>query len=354
MSIFEHMKKNNSRELLFFEEESLALKVIVAIDSIVLGPANASAKLLNYKKEDDAIADALDIAYYNSLRAAILKRSIGGGSIILWGDPDKVKSEMYFRALGVFINRWKGKLFMTKSKGVSYKDMNYVRKETEYMLGMDESHKGLGRIYLSRAKGMIWGLKAATKHKLDTNSLKGLKVAVQGVGDLGTELVKELIKEGAELTITDKIYDRIKVIQDEVNDINIVRPEDIYDCECDIFCSCATERLISKENLKRLKCKILSGGTNEILKSEEEAEMMRKSETLYIPGYIINGGDIIQLSNEINGYGKEKMEEELSDIYYNTMDIILDSEKTNIPPCKIAVKKAEEYVKNISAIKMIK
>lgn len=354
MSIFEHMKRNNSRELLFFEEESLSLKAIVAIDSIVLGPANASAKLFNYKQEDDAIADALDIAYYNSLRAAVLRRSIGGGSIVLWGDPDKVKSEMYFRALGVFINRWKGKLFMTKSKGVSYRDMAYGRKETEYMLGMDESHKGLGRIYVSRAKGMIWGLKAAAKFKMDSGSLKGLKVAVQGVGDVGSELVKELIKEGAVLTITDKIYDRIKVIQDEVFDINIVKPHEIYDTECDIFCSCATERLIKMDDLQRINCTILSGGTNEILYSEKEAEYVRQSDMLYIPGYIINGGDIIQLSNELSGYGKEKMEEELSDIYYNTMDIVMESEKTGISPCKIAVKKSEEYVRNISAIKMIK
>ncbi len=55
MNIFEHMKKNNSRELLFFEEESLKLKAIIAVDSIILGPANASAKLYEYKNEDDAV-----------------------------------------------------------------------------------------------------------------------------------------------------------------------------------------------------------------------------------------------------------------------------------------------------------
>ncbi len=110
MSIFEHMRKNNSRELLFFEEQSLKLKAIIAVDSIVLGPANATAKLYDYKNEDEAISDALDIAYYNSLRAALLKRSMGGAAIILPGKPEEVKSEMYFRALGIFLNRWNGKL----------------------------------------------------------------------------------------------------------------------------------------------------------------------------------------------------------------------------------------------------
>ncbi len=354
MNIFEHMQRNNSSELIFFEEKSLSLKVIVAIDSTVLGAANASAKLFNYQKEDQAIADALDMAYYNSVRAALLRRSFGGGSIVLCGDPDKIKSEMYFRAVGVFLNRLKGKLFMTKGKGISYRDMAYAHKETDYILGMDESHKGLGRIHRSRAKGMVWGIKAATKHKMGTDSLKGLKIVIQGVAELGSELVKELVNEEAELIITDKIYDRIKEIQDQIDNVNIVKPDEIYDVKCDIFCAAAEERIITEAHLKRIKCKILTGGLNEILHSKKELNYLQKSDVLYIPGYVINGGDIIQLENERQGYGKDKMEKELADIYYNTMDIILEAEKNKVPIHDIAIKKSEEYVKNISAIRMIK
>ncbi len=354
MSIFEHMKKNKSRELLFLEEETLNLKAIIAVDSIILGAANASAKLFEYKNEDEAVADALDIAYYNSLRASLLRRSMGGASIVLLGDPDKVKSEMYFRALGVFLNRWNGKLFMSISKGISYEDINYVGRESKYLLGLEESHGGLGKIYVNRAKGIIHGLKAIAKHKLKTNSLKGLKIVVQGIGDLGSELVNQLIKEEAEITITDKIYDRIKVIQDKVENIKIEKPEKIYDVECDIFCSCATEKLITPENLKRIKSKVLTGSTNQALKNLKDVSILKENNVLYVPGYIINGGDIIQMANEKEGYGAEKVETELSDIYKNTLDLISESEQTGIVLCKLATEKAEEYVKNVSSIKMLK
>ena len=354
MSIFEHMRKNNSRELLFFEEQSLKLKAIIAVDSIVLGPANAAAKLHEYKNEDDAIADALDIAYYNSLRASLLQRSLGGASIILLGDPDKVKSEMYFRALGVFLNRWNGKIYMSKSKGVSYDDLNFVRRESKYILGMEESHGGLGIIYVNRAKGMIKGMKAIAKYKLNTNSLKGLKIVVQGIGDLGSELIKQLIAEEAIITITDKIYDRIKVIQDKVANIKIEKPENIYNVDCDIFCSCATEKLIDKTNLSRIKCKILTGGTNQPLKNLKDVSVLKQNNVLYVPGYIINGGDIIQMTNEIEGYGAEKVENELNDIYRRTLDIITESDENGLDLCELATKKAEEYVGNVSAIKMLK
>jgi len=348
------MKKNNSRELLFFEEESLKLKAIIAVDSIILGPANASAKLYEYKNEEDAISDALDIAYYNSLRASLLRRSMGGASIVLLGNPDKVKSEMYFRALGVFLNRWNGKLFMSISKGISYQDMNFVGRESKYIVGIEESYGGLGKIYVNRAKGIIKGLKAITKYKLNTGSLKGLKVVVQGIGDLGSELVKQLIKEEAKITITDKIYDRIKVIQDKVKNINIEKPDKIYDVECDIFCSCATEKLITTDNIKRIKSKILTGGTNQPLKNLKDVSVLKQNNVLYVPGYIINGGDIIQMSNEIEAYGSEKVESELNDIYNNTIDLLRESEERNIVLCELATQKAEEYVTNVSAIKMLK
>ncbi len=348
------MRKNNSRELLFFEEQSLKLKAIIAVDSIVLGPANASAKLFKYDSEDDAIADALDIAYYNSLRASLLKRSMGGASIILLGNPDEVKSEMYFRALGIFLNRWKGELYMSISKGVSYKDLKYVRKESEYILGMEKTHGGLGQIYENRAKGMIKGLKAIAKFKLKSSSLKGLKIVVQGIGDLGSQLVKQLIEEGADITITDKIYDRIKVIQDEVRNIKIEKPDKIYDVKCDIFCSCAAEKMISKESLSQLKCKILTGGTNQPLKNLKDVEILKQNDILYVPGYIINGGDIIQMTNEIEGFKNEKVENELEDIYRNTINLLEESELTDTVLCELATKKAEEYVTNVSAIKLLR
>ncbi len=353
MKIFEHMRRNNSRELLFFEEQKWSLKAIIAIDSIVLGPANASTKLYNYTDEDEAIADALDIAYFNSLRAALLRRSLGGGSIVLIGEQN-VKNEMYFRALGVFLNRWNGNLYMTKAKGISYNDLNHVRKESGFILGLDESHNGLGKIYGSRARGMIWGLRAAAKEVFDNNSLKGLRIVVHGIGDLGSELVKELIAEGADITICDRIYDRIKVIQDKVRDIKIVRPEDVYKTKCDMFLSCASEKIMNASDIKELQCKVLTGSTNQILQSPEDSKLLSDRSILYLPGYIINGGDIIQLTNEISGYGKEKVESELPDIYYNTLDLINEAKKNAKTICSVAVEKSEEYVRNVSAIKMLK
>lgn len=348
------MRKNNSRELLFFEEKALKLKAVIAIDSIVLGPANASVKVFDYKTEDEAVADALDIAYFNSLRAALLKRNMGGASIVVAGNPHEIKNEMLFRALGVFLNRRKGELFMSLNKGVSYQDLKFVQKESDYILGLQKPDGGLGNIYENRAKGMMQGLKAIAKYTLKTGTLNGVKVVVQGIGDLGSALVKQLIAEGAKITVTDKIYDKIKEIQDNVKNINIEKPEDIYSAECAIFCSCADEKIIDKDAISKLQCKVLTGSTNQAIKNKKDAKILKEKGILYVPGYIINGGDIIQMSNEIEAFQAEKVENELEDIYYNTLELLEEAETNNELLDDLAIKKAAEYVKNVSAIKLLR
>ncbi len=348
------MKKNNSRELLFFEEEIISLKAIIAIDSIVLGPANSSIKLHNYSSEDEAITDALDIAYYNSLKSALLRRGLGGGSIVLCGDPKKVKSEMYFRALGIFLNRWNGKILMTKGTGVGYNDLRDINKESEFLLGIKDCQDGWGKPSKSRARGMIWGMRAAAKNKLDCKTLKGLKVSVQGVGELGAELVKLLIEEGADITITDIVYDKIKVIQDKVNDIKIVRPTEIYKEKCDIFCACSKNYLLDENAASELNCRILTGSVDKVLKNEKLYDILNQKNILYIPGYVINSGDIIQFALENKGRPLSKLKNELQDIYYSTLDLIEKHEKQKIGIEEIAVKQAEKYIKDIATVKMLK
>jgi len=112
--------------------------------------------------------------------------------------------------------------------------------------------------------------------------------------------------------------------------------------------------LIVKNNLSKLNCKILTGGTNQPLKNLKDADILKQKDILYVPGYIINGGDIIQMTNEIEGYGAEKVENELHDIYRGTLEMITNSEDTGIELCELATKKAEEYVTNVSAIKLLK
>jgi hypothetical protein len=56
----------------------------------------------------------------------------------------------------------------------------------------------------------------------------------------------------------------------------------------------------------------------------------------------------------MEGFPKEKAEKELIEIYYNTLDLIQLAEEQKTDIHSIAVKKAEDYVRQVAAIKMLR
>lgn len=157
MDLFDIMKDTECKEVLFFNEPMVSLKAIVAINNTTLGPAVCSCKIHNYKNFQEAISDALSLASHHTYSAALLRRNIGGGSVILWGDPQIVKSEMYFRALGVCLNKLEGKVYLSGESGISVTDLLNVKRESRYVLGLPCLYGGIGNTPLSTAKGVLWG-----------------------------------------------------------------------------------------------------------------------------------------------------------------------------------------------------
>ena len=355
MEIFDLMSETNNNEVVFFEEPTVNLRSIIAINNTVLGPALATCRIHDFKSIEKASRIALSMAYYNTYRSALLKRNLGGGSVVLCGDSKKIKNEMYLRTLGIFINKLRGKLYLAQGSGITHKDMLDIKRESDFLLGINEKYTKFGTTPITAiAKGMIWGLKAALKEKYNSENISGLTIAVQGVGEVGSNFVKELLKHESKIIITDIIYDKIKVIQDQVPNIMVVKPHDIYRQKCDVFVSCAFNNILKEEDLEQLDCKILTGSINSILKDERLEKIVIKKNILYIPGFIINGGEIIQLSNEFDKKDPSIVENELSDIYYTTRMLINKSKEQKKTINNVALETAHEYIRSVAAIKQLK
>ncbi len=354
MDIFNTMKKTNSKEVLFWEEAEVGLKAILVINNSTLGPAICSCKMYDYPSTDDAIDDALRIAKFNTYRSALMHRSIGGGSLILLGDPDEIKSEEYFRVLGAFLNKLNGKVYIVSESGVTDQDLLYFKRESNYVLGLPKMYKGSGNRAIRTAEGVLWGIKAAAREKFGDSSLKGLKVAIRGVGYVGNALVDVLSKEGCELIVTDKIYDKIKEIQDKFPEVKIVKPKDIIKEKVDIFAPCDSSNSITLEDAETIDCSIIAGSTNCVVSNQKILKILTDKDILVIPGYLINSGDIIQVANELSHYPTEKTDKELKDIYYRTLSILQKSRKEDKELFGMVLSEATEYISKISYIKSLK
>ncbi len=356
MEIFDLMGQTNSNELAFFEEPSVSLRMCVAINDTTLGPAIATCRMKDYKDIESAVKNTLSMAYYNTYRSALLHRAFGGGGITLCGDVQKVKDEMYFRALGVFLNKLNGKIYITRSSGITHKDMLNIKRESNYLLGVDERYINSNNSPAEAiAKGLIWGLKAIVRKKYNCESLNGLTIVIQGAGSVGSNLIKELLKiDGVKITVTDVIYDKIKVIQDHSPNVKVVKPNEIYNEQCDVFMSCAVNNIITNNDIKKLKCGILTGSSNEILAENESEKKLKEAGITYVPGFIINSGDIIQLENEYNGKNPESVDKDLPEIKYVTSELLNQVEQTDKTLTDFAIQTAQNYINGVASIKKLK
>ena len=349
--IFKEIIDRGHEQVSYFHDPTLGLKGIVAIHNTVLGPALGGCRMWNYKSEKDALIDVLRLSKGMTYKAAIAGLNLGGGKAVIIGDPKSDKSEELFRSFGRFIEGLGGRYITAEDVGTSIKDMDHVRMETKYVTGISKSLGGSGDPSLLTSFGTYLGIKASVKFKYKKDSLDGLSIVVQGLGSVGMELVKYLSQDGMKIFAYDIDSERLGLAKEEYGIIPIGEDE-IYDQDVDIYAPCALGATINDETIPRLKCNIIAGAANNVLKDPDRhaRELLHKG-ILYAPDYAINAGGLINVYNELDDYNRERAFSQAEAIYDILMDIFYKSYKENIPTTIASDRKAEERINKIASLK---
>ncbi len=341
MNKFDYMSKYGYEQLVYFYDKETGLKGITCIHDTTLGPALGGTRLWNYATEEEAVEDVLRLARGMSYKNAAAGLNLGGGKTVLIGDAKKVKSEAYFRALGRYVQSLNGRYITAEDVNTSVEDMDYVMMETDYVTGL---RKTSGDPSPFTAYGVYVGIKASCYEKFGNDSLKGIKVAVQGVGHVGYFLIKHLIEEGAIVTIADINQDNINNITKEF-DVKVVAPNDIYSVECDVYAPCALGATVNDDTINQFKCKVIAGSANNVLKEARHADMLEAKGILYAPDYVINAGGVINVYQEIIGYDREEALVKTKRIYDRLLEIYKIAKEQKITTAKAADIMAENRIK---------
>jgi leucine dehydrogenase len=212
VELFSKLKANSHEQIVFFREKVSGLRAIVAIHDTTLGPAIGGVRMWQYENDDGAVDDALRLSRAMTYKAAGAGLNFGGGQTVIMGDPRKDKSEPMFRALGRFIDSLGGRYIASVGVGTTFNDMDYIRMETGYVMGIPSSRGGSGDPSPVCAAGIIRGLEACQILLTGKDDLNGLTVAVQGVGRVGHILVRDLLARGAGVTIADVDPDALEKV----------------------------------------------------------------------------------------------------------------------------------------------
>jgi leucine dehydrogenase len=285
---FLKMESRRFEELLLFYDPGTGLKAAIAIHSTALGPALGGTRMWSYPSEEAAIEDVMRLARGMTYKAAAAELSLGGGKGLIMGDPRRDKSEGLFRAYGRCVQKLQGRFFTGEDMGIDEKDLDWMRLETAYAIGGSVS----GSPSPFTAYGVLQGIKACAAEVYGSPSLKGMTVAVQGLGGVGGCLCQYLSNEGAKLIVTDLDPARVKTVV-ELWGSRAVSPDQIYAQECDIFAPCGGGAVINPQTIPLLKCRIVAGAANNVLLTEDCAAALQQLGILYAPDFVINAGGLV-------------------------------------------------------------
>jgi leucine dehydrogenase len=346
------MEQYDYENLLLCQDKALNFKAIIALHDTTLGPATGGCRMWRYENEMDAIEDALRLARGMTYKYAAAGVNLGGGKAVIIGDPKRTDREPVFRALGKFINRLGGIYITGEDVGTTLRDMEYIRMETEYVVTLPTYLGGAGDIAPMTAFGTIRAMEACCKRVYGSDSLEGKRVAVQGLGAVGHNVVGQLHERGAVMLITDIDTEKLDAMVAKYG-TDKVNPEAIYDVDCDIFCPCALGAIINNDTLNRLKCKIICGSANNQLKEERHGDLLEEKGFVYAPDYITNAGGTIYDTDrlEVGNVSHERGKEKVSRIYQNMQQVFEIADRDKIPTYLAADRMAEERIREIAKVK---
>ncbi len=349
MGVFHDLDVYGHEQVVFFQDKESGLKAIIGVHSTVLGPSLGGCRMWKYSDEAAALRDVLRLSRGMTYKAAVADLKLGGGKAVVIADARTEKTPELLAAFGRAVESVAGRYITAEDVGMSVKDIDYIRNFTKYAVG-GSNEGGSGDPSVMTAFGCFQGIKAALKHAGLGEKLEGVKVAVQGVGNVGYHLCSYLSAAGAKLIITDIYPNQVEKVVQEF-DATVVTPDQIYAVDADIFAPCALGAILNERTIPQLKCKIVAGSANNQLENDNDGKALADKGIIYCPDYAINAGGLINVAAEIDGYNKELVLNKVSKIY-DTIDLILTrSESEGVLPQEAAAQIAEQRLQQAAFIK---
>ncbi|MFU2486107.1 Glu/Leu/Phe/Val dehydrogenase dimerization domain-containing protein [Thauera sp. WH-1] len=348
MAVFSLSDFADHEQVVFVSDDKSGLKAIIAVHNSNLGPALGGCRMWPYASEEEAIRDVLRLSRGMTYKSAMANLKLGGGKSVIIGNPRTHKTPELLAAFARALEQLNGRYIAAEDSGTSVADMKYMAQFTRHVAGIvdkpsDEGTRS-GDPSPATAYGTFIGIKAAVKEKLGRDSLEGLRVAVQGVGNVGFDLARQLKEAGAQLWVTDIHREPLLQAGKDLG-ATVVAPEEIFGLDVDVFAPCALGAILNDSTIPQLKAKIVAGASNNQLAEPRHGLELMKRGILYAPDYVINAGGIIDVYHERIGFDRSALLKHIEGIHDNLMEVFERARKEERPTGEVADAIAEERFK---------
>lgn len=292
--MFGNLDYDSHERVVFAQDESTGLKAIIAIHSTRLGPAFGGCRMWPYKDDEQALTDVLRLSRSMTYKAAICELPYGGGKSVIIADPAKQKTPQLLAAMGRLVDSLGGRYIIADDVGTTLADLAVMRKETQYTAGATDAAQA--RLPVT-AYGVLMSMQAAVEHQFGQNDFSGLRISVQGLGNVGMPLCQSLREGGAELIVADTDERRVTEARQRFA-ARGVAIDDIYSQDVDVFAPCALGGVLNDQSIPRLRTKLICGGANNQLQSAHHDQNLADRGILFVPDYLASAGGVIDFYQE--------------------------------------------------------
>lgn len=337
--MFALMQSTRSESVHLAVDPATGLRAVIAIHSRRDGPALGGCRYLAYPDDDSAIADAVRLAETMSLKAALAGLPMGGGSAAIVRSPHVENRAALFEAFGRFVQNLEGRYVTAVDSGTSTADMDCVAQATQYVTSTTE----MGDPSMPTAMGVFAGIRSTAVARLGGDNLEGLRVAVQGLGNVGYPLAEQLKAAGAELLVSDLDAGKVQLAMEQL-DARPVAPEALFSTPCDIFVPCGLGAILNGQSVGQLRCAAVAGCANAQLSSLTVADQLEGRGILYAPDYVINSGGLIYVALRHRGEAHGAITQQLQQIGKRLTEIFALAQAQRRSPARVAQQMAERLV----------
>ncbi len=332
--LFRYAERLKFGDTHFKIDHDTGLVAIVAIHNTKLGPGFGGCRFITYPNMAAAVEDVLRLAYMMTCKAAVCQLPLGGAKSVIIRPKKLLDREALFASFGDFVQSLGGRYVAALDSGTVVEDMNTIARRTAFV-SCTSSQLFDGDPAPYTALGVLRGIEAAVKFKLNKNHLKGIHVTIQGAGHVGQALARLLADKGAILTLSDINQAAAEKLALELK-ANIVSSDDIYSVECDVFSPCALGHILTQVNIDRLRCKIVAGSANNELAHAQLGYRLQQRGILYAPDFVINAGGLIHAGTVYLKGNAADSQQKIMSLYDRNYEIFERSLKENLPTNEIA------------------
>jgi len=327
-----------------FTDAASGLRAIIAIHSTHRGPSSGGVRYWHYARDEDALTDALRLSRGMSYKNAMAGLPVGGGKGVILSDGSP-KTRAQLLAFGDAIEAVQGRYVTAEDVGMSEADMSTIAERTRHVSGLPvASGAAGGDPGPVTAYGVYLGIKAAVSQGLGRADLRGVHVAIQGVGSVGGGTARRLAADGATLTLADVNAPRAQALAAELG-ARAVGADEIMTVAADVFSPNALGAILDERSIPRLAAPIVAGGANNQLATAADAQRLRARGIVYAPDYVINAGGIINVASEYFQLGdRSAVEARVEQIPERLRTIWAESETSGRPAADVADDMARKLI----------